>query len=212
MPGAAAGKRLKHRFDWEAIERDYRTGKYSMQELANKHGPHVSTISNRAVRDRWAQDVSEVVRVATQVEIARRTLLDEGYVEKVQGDLRETIEATAKFNANVASAHRRQLSTLRNEMGRMVDELVLAGEVRLAPGVTVADVAAVAGLSAADTKALLNTRSLGYRVQVAEKLAGAMSKTILLERQIHGLDAVPEEQTFESVMAKALANKAAAQA
>lgn len=207
MAGAATGKRLRSKFDWEAIERDYRTGKHSLQELANKYGPHVSTISNRAVRDRWHQDVSEVVRVATQAEIARQTLLDSGYIEKAQADLRETIEATAAVNAHVAGVHRRQLAGLRGAMGKMVEELVMVGEVKLADGVSLDDVAMVAGLDAAETKALLGAPRLGYRVQIAEKLAGAMSKTILLERQIHGLDAVPEDQTFEARMAKALADR-----
>ena len=207
MAGPGAGKRLRSKFDWEAIERDYRTGKYSLQELANKYGPHVSTISNRAVRDRWHQDVSEVVRVATQAEIARQTLLDSGYIEKAQADLRDTIEATAAVNAHVAGVHRRQLAGLRNAMGEMVEELASITGVPLAPGVTLDDVALVAGLTAKDTAALLRTPTLGYRVQVAEKLAGAMSKTILLERQIHGLDAVPEDQTFEARMAKALADR-----
>ena len=159
------------------------------------------------MRDRWHQDVSEVVRVATQAEIARQTLLDSGYIEKAQADLRETIEATAAVNAHVAGVHRRQLAGLRGAMGKMVEELVMVGEVKLADGVSLDDVAMVAGLDAAETKALLGAPRLGYRVQIAEKLAGAMSKTILLERQIHGLDAVPEDQTFEARMAKALADR-----
>jgi len=204
---SVAARPPRSSYDWEAVERDYRTGKYSLQELSEKHGPKFTTIGQRAARHRWKQDLSEVVRVATQTEIARRTLIDEGYVEKVQGDLRETIEATAAFNATVAITHRKQLARLRNAMGEMVEELASITGVPLAPGVTLDDVALVAGLTAKDTAALLRTPTLGYRVQVAEKLAGAMSKTILLERQIHGLDAVPEDQTFEARMAKALADR-----
>ena len=48
--------------DWDAIKRDYRTGAFTDQELADKHAVPRETISRRRKKDRakdendWAQD------------------------------------------------------------------------------------------------------------------------------------------------------------
>ena len=38
----------RRRLDWEAIERDYRTGKFTLRELEAKHGANNATIARRA--------------------------------------------------------------------------------------------------------------------------------------------------------------------
>jgi len=39
--------------DWKAIEVDYRSGGYSLRELARRHGCDHSSIANRAARHGW---------------------------------------------------------------------------------------------------------------------------------------------------------------
>jgi len=42
---AAPAKLGRRRIDWEAIERDYRTDKFTLRELEAKHGTNNATIA-----------------------------------------------------------------------------------------------------------------------------------------------------------------------
>ena len=57
--GAARGvrQRLYRRrdIDWNAVERDYRTGAYSLRELAERHRCSHSAIANFAGRHGWTR-------------------------------------------------------------------------------------------------------------------------------------------------------------
>ena len=44
--------------DWAAVERDYRSGLYSLRELAGKHPCARSSIANRARKDGWTRDAA----------------------------------------------------------------------------------------------------------------------------------------------------------
>ena len=59
------------RIDWEAIERDYRTGRFTLRELESKHGRSASQICRRAQAEGWTQDLRDLVRQATSAAIIR---------------------------------------------------------------------------------------------------------------------------------------------
>jgi hypothetical protein len=47
--------------DWNAVERDYRTGAFSLRELAERHRCSHSTIANFAGRHGWIRNPSPAV-------------------------------------------------------------------------------------------------------------------------------------------------------
>lgn len=63
--GTAGGVRQRlHRrrdIDWNAVERDYRTGAFSLRELAERHRCSHSAIANFAGRHGWTRDPSPAV-------------------------------------------------------------------------------------------------------------------------------------------------------
>ena len=48
QPGASKPAAKQSRHDWEAIERDYRTGLFSLRELEKKHGAGYADIARKA--------------------------------------------------------------------------------------------------------------------------------------------------------------------
>ncbi len=128
---AAPGRR---RPDWEAIERDYRTGQFSDQELADKHGNVISrqAISKRAKVQRWQKDLTREVRQATKAK-----LIAEQVAEKVAGEVAErvakggnaTVEAVlaaAETNKQVILGHRRDVKRLSALTMTLVEQLETA--------------------------------------------------------------------------------------
>lgn len=128
---AALGRR---RADWEAIERDYRTGQFSDQELADKHGNVVSrqAISKRAKVQGWQKDLSREVRQATKAK-----LIAEQVAEKVAGEVAERVAksgnatvqavlAAAETNKQVILSHRRDIAKVHGLTMKLVANLEAA--------------------------------------------------------------------------------------
>jgi transposase-like protein len=53
---------LRARQNWAAIEREYRLGRFSVREIAKRHGVGHQSILRHAVKGGWTQDKSEEVR------------------------------------------------------------------------------------------------------------------------------------------------------
>lgn len=59
------------KYDWEAIERDYRAGQLSIRHLATKHDIPESTVRSKAKAEGWQRDLTEDVRAATKAKLSR---------------------------------------------------------------------------------------------------------------------------------------------
>ena len=130
--GAAAS--VRRRADWEAIERDYRTGQFSDQELADKHGNVVSrqAISKRAKVRGWQKDLSVEVRRATKAKLIAEQVA-ERVAEEVAGKVArngnatiEAVLAAAETNKQVILGHRRDIAKVRDITMTLVDLLETA--------------------------------------------------------------------------------------
>jgi hypothetical protein len=128
---AAPGRR---RADWEAIERDYRTGQFSDQELADKHGNVVSrqAISKRAKLQGWQKDLSVEVRRATKAKLIAEQVA-ERVAEEVAGKVArngnatiEAVLAAAETNKQVVLGHRRDIAKLSAITMNLVAQLEMA--------------------------------------------------------------------------------------
>jgi methionine synthase I (cobalamin-dependent) len=58
--------------DWVAIERDYRTGRFTDRQLGKLHGVNHASIGRRATRDGWAKDLSDEIKTRTRAALARQ--------------------------------------------------------------------------------------------------------------------------------------------
>ena len=76
-PRNAAEGVAKRKTDWEAVERDYRTGKYTLRELETKHGADDGLISRKAKKSGWTQDLAIAIKQATSAKLAEQLVSKE---------------------------------------------------------------------------------------------------------------------------------------
>lgn len=120
----------RRKVDWDAVERDYRTGKFSDIELAAKYEIARESIVRRrksAQKDdpsAWAQNLAPQVRAATNALLMQETVaqkITEGHTQ-VTG----VILAAAELNKQIISGHRRDMSATRNVAHGLLNELAAA--------------------------------------------------------------------------------------
>ena len=119
--GAAVSVKRK-RVDWEAVERDYRTGKYSLRELESMHGISYAEISRKAKALGWTKDLREAIKQATDA-----ALLHEA-VTKAQKDVTQTVVVTAEINKQVILGHREGLGRLTAINEKLLSQIEQAAE------------------------------------------------------------------------------------
>lgn len=168
----------RRRADWEAIERDYRTGQFSDQELADKHGNVVSrqAISKRAKVQGWQKDLSREVRQATKAK-----LIAEQVAEKVAGEVAERVAksgnatvqavlAAAETNKQVILGHRRDIAKVHDLTMTLVGNLE----------------------EAANEKDKAKRLPLGDLILAAQRAGQSLARLQQLERVAFGLDEVDD--------------------
>lgn len=114
MAGKTSAKVSKRKpIDWDAIERDKRTGAFTLRELEAKYGVDNATIARKIKRDRaadptrWQEDLTEAVRQATSAKLMQATISKE--VSKGQQNVSNSVQAAADVNMRVVLAHRARL-------------------------------------------------------------------------------------------------------
>lgn len=189
----------KPRVDWDAVERDYRTGKFTDQELADKHGNRVTrqAISKRAKEKGWQKDLSAEVRRATRASLIREQVATR-VAEQVAGSCQEAtvstadaVLAAAEVNKQVILQHRGDLQQARQVTMDLLAELaqgsMLAGHME-----QLAQLLAGSGAEPKDEaearKLVSRALGLGGRVSSVKALADAITKLQEAERRAFGLD------------------------
>lgn len=126
--GDSATEGTRRRVDWDAIERDFRTGKFTDGELSTKYGVTREAIVRRRKKDqaddstRWAQDLEPQVRAATNALLIQEHItsqITEGH-SKVTG----VILAAAELNKSVILRHRSRLERLNADADAARDKLI----------------------------------------------------------------------------------------
>jgi len=111
--------RKRQRIDWEAVERDYRTGKFTLRELETKHGASYSEISRRSKREAWQKDLRDVINAATNAAVLREITTG------AQTSATDVVLAAAEIGKQVILRHRGDLGSARDVALRMLGELDL---------------------------------------------------------------------------------------
>jgi predicted DNA-binding ArsR family transcriptional regulator len=120
------------RVDWDAVERDHRTGKYTKRELGERYGISHTAINKRANQYCWTQDLSDAIQKATQAKLALQAKVAEREKQSasavstvvstavsksgLQQDV-ETIDLASDVNTAVILGHRKgliEITSVRN--------------------------------------------------------------------------------------------------
>ncbi len=109
-------KPAKPRPDWEAIERDYRSGRVSIRKVAEAHGVSDKAVRNRAKAAEWTRDLSEQVLTEARAKAIRAAVRDPGRVPSTDADL---VEQAAATTAEVMIGHRKDLQRLAAVEGKL---------------------------------------------------------------------------------------------
>lgn len=175
----------RKKIDWAAIERDWRTDKFTLHELERKHGVGYASISRKATREGWKRDLGAMIKQQTAI------LLQ----EEAQGSAKETqkvIATAAELNKRVILGHREDIATLRRLVKSMVAKIEAMGLLGDADLLAFYKLAKGAQYEAAEIKALLKnvTNACNTPAQVAalKNLSDTLAKLVALERQAFALD------------------------
>lgn len=105
------------RYDWEAVESDYRTGRFSLQQLADKHGPSKSQVARKVREEGWEKDLTQAVQQRTRTKLSRQDIETPGTPEY------DIVERAATENAAIVTTHRESLEQWRDINARFVQRL-----------------------------------------------------------------------------------------
>jgi hypothetical protein len=180
-PRAESGPRR----DWEAVERDYRTGRYTLRELDAMHGISYAEISRHAKKHHWQKDLRDVIKHATDAALLRDT------VTEAQKNVTETILIAAEMNKSVILGHRTDIKATRDVTAILLQELALASLLAEDQEV-LTQVLAGSGAEPVDEAraraAVQKALSITSRISGVKALADAFDKLQLAERRAFGLD------------------------
>jgi hypothetical protein len=175
----------KKRADWEAIERDYRTGRYTLRELEGRHGVSYAEISRHSKKQGWTKDLRDIIKHATDAALLRET------VTEAQKDVTETILIAAEMNKAVILGHRTDIKATRDVTAILLHELSIASLLAEAQEI-LSQVLAGSGAEPVDEAraraAVQKALSITNRIQGVKALADTFDKLQVAERRAFGLD------------------------
>jgi hypothetical protein len=203
------------RVDWDAVERDYRAGKFTLRELGAKYGCDHAAIARKAKKDGWTQDLTKAVKAATKAALIQEAVTKA--VNSGQQEVTKTVLAAAELNKSVILKHRGELQEARTVAMELLSELrqsamgaqnmellaqILAGE-----GADPKD-------EAEARKAVAKALGIGSRVSSIKALSEAITKLHDGERKAFGLDAkegedAPDEDDADRLRSLDKADRAA---
>jgi hypothetical protein len=204
---AKTAAKKKPRVDWDAVERDYRTGKFTLRELAAKYGCSHQAINLQAKKNGWTQDLSLAIKQATNALLVDELVAKE--VDKTGQALASTVLVAAEVNKRVILGHRQDLSDTRKVAASLLIELnqaaMLDEESEL-----LAQILAGSGASPLDEAkaraAVQKAVNLHSRIGGIKSLAETFAKIQASERIAFGLpfDGVGSDKPEENPLSKLL--------
>ena len=201
LPKLATGKPAapaRKRADWEAVERDYRTGRFTLRELEAKHGPNNATIGRRADREGWTKDLSDAIRQATNAKVIAATVQQE--CSSAQQNAAVTVLAAAELGKQVILGQRSRVGQAVDVSMRMMAELdatTTATDQIAAMFERVTEDMDPASLASAQAQ-FRDFMRLHNRIGSVQKLMDALGKAQAMQEKSYSLAAADPERKKEA--------------
>lgn len=168
------------KYDWDTIQREYRTGLLSDSELCRKHGCSRGALQSMVTRKGWTKDLTHEVNQATRAALISEDASKQA-INQAENNAkdRDEVELAAQTRVEVVRQHRKDIARLRDLEQRLIDEL---GSKDNPPK----------KLYMAQYQGVILQEEVGIavteRASAFQALAGAAHKRIQLERQAFSLD------------------------
>lgn len=193
-PAKPAAPAKGKRCDYEAVERDYRTGTFTDQELGDKYGKSRQAITKMAKVRGWKKDLSVAVRQVTKAlviaEAAKEKVAEQ--VAKGSAATLDGVLAAATTNAQVILKHRKDIVTANTLLNNMMGELQ---QVTVNPAKLQELMEVLTGAEdmtheqvAEARAAFADLQRLPNRILSIQRISQAMARLQALERTAFGLD------------------------
>lgn len=173
--------------DWEAVEREYRTGARSLRDIASEFGCTEGAIRKRAKKDGWDRDLSAKIKQKAEALVRKAAVREEVRKSRVTEE-REQIQASATMLAEKVLEQREDIRQAR----AAVQKLWKALESELDCPAELADLGKSMAVDGGTTEALYQAViGLPQQIKNVKLLADAMKVLIDLERKVLRLDDLP---------------------
>lgn len=175
--------------DWEKIERQYRLGKKTDEEISAANKISRSALARRAKKEGWSKDLSEQVKLETKAKVSA-AIVKKATAKLLQSHKKDSnaVEVEAISNALLIAEHEKVGTKGRELFEKILDRI--AEQVDATPSIE-----AVARMVEADDPAALpalrKVLSLPSYVDSAKKATEGAAKAIDVERKARNLDDAP---------------------
>lgn len=113
---------VKKPIDWEAVERDYRSGIKTLRQIADEAGITHGAVNKRAKKEGWSRDLSAKVTQRAE-ELVSKSLVSKEVSKEEKVSERQVVEANAEMMANVIRSHHKSLGRLDTVIKLLFDRL-----------------------------------------------------------------------------------------
>lgn len=177
---------MKKRPNWKEIEKEYRAGVLSVNEIARRNGITHAPVLRKAKREGWTRDLSNKVRKKTREELLKGTGTNEGTRHNAKED-EEIVDQAVSRTLQVVECHRKDINSGRGLCNMLFGQLEEAATARDEIADEIAD-------ETKDDKTInrrnqmLRAVALPAHASIMRDLSTAMKNLIGMERQAFGLD------------------------
>ncbi len=158
----------KKKYDWEAIEREYRLDQLSNREISRQYGVPESSLRTRAKKRGWLKDLTERVKQKVSDELLRS--------DCAESTDKELVESAGRRGADIIRSHRKDIRSLQELESQLISELYDKPTKLYMSSYQGVVTKTEVGLTAAE------------KAQAANNLANVQHKRIQLERQAFNLN------------------------
>jgi hypothetical protein len=181
-------KKTHAKYDWEAIERDWRPRILTNRELSRLHGPSEGAIRKRAIQYGWKPDLTKKIKDKVNDRLANPE-------EAAKTDA-EIVDLAAATVVQVVRSHRKQITRGMEAvdclLGQLTDDAVHRDKIEAfieeQTAIEDDDDEGDKKRKLAKRDRMMKAINLGAHASVAVNLTNALKNLITLERQSFNLD------------------------
>jgi hypothetical protein len=190
----AEGSTMERRtIDWELVEKDWRAGVKTKQQMAKEHGVSRAAMDKHFDKLGIERDLGPKIRAKADALVTQAAVTREVTPETAATE-REIIEVNATMQSQIILAHRSDIERSRKLTMRLLDELEHQTE-HIALYRELAEIMAQPDERGQDKRRELfdKAMTLASRTGTMKSLADALKTLVTLERQAFGIDEREDE-------------------